>query len=196
MPSGFQFIEFLVLSRQRLTLTTLQRLNEAYPDHGFHSLRSSPPDESAVADWRLHTVGAAAVSTIANFFPRWTNWLPLKVNVLRDCDRLCLERCDMVLRHAEVTKNGYQPIQPVSFPHDIHVTQLGMDCRYCHSFVEVAAQSNVPDTATCMNCHTQVAKDNPEAAASAGELEERSARRMGVAVSHGRLRLLQSLGAT
>ena len=37
-----------------------------------------------------------------------------------------------------------------------------MDCRYCHSFVEVAAQSNVPNTATCMNCHTQVAKDNPK----------------------------------
>jgi hypothetical protein len=60
------------------------------------------------------------------------------------------------------TKVGYQPIQPVPFPHDIHVSQLGMDCRYCHSFVEVAAQSNVPNTATCMNCHTQVQKDNPK----------------------------------
>ena len=48
------------------------------------------------------------------------------------------------------------------FPHDIHVSQLGMDCRYCHSFVEVAAHSNVPNTQTCMNCHTQVQKDNPK----------------------------------
>ena len=60
------------------------------------------------------------------------------------------------------TKVGYQPIQPVPFPHDIHVTQLGMDCRYCHSFVEVAAHSNVPNTQTCMNCHSQVQKDNPK----------------------------------
>src|SRR5438445_308996 len=37
-----------------------------------------------------------------------------------------------------------------------------MDCRYCHSFVEVAAQSNVPNTQTCMNCHSQVQKDNPK----------------------------------
>ena len=34
-----------------------------------------------------------------------------------------------------------------------------------------------------------------EAAANAGELEKRSTSRMGVAVSHGRLRLLQPLGA-
>src|SRR5207302_214911 len=56
----------------------------------------------------------------------------------------------------------YEPIQPVPFPHDIHVSQLGMDCRYCHSFVDVAAQSNVPNTQTCMACHQQVQKDNPK----------------------------------
>ena len=60
------------------------------------------------------------------------------------------------------TRVGYQPIQPVPFPHDIHVSQLGMDCRYCHSFVDVAAHSNLPNTQTCMNCHTQVQKDNPK----------------------------------
>jgi hypothetical protein len=60
------------------------------------------------------------------------------------------------------TKVGYQPVQPVPFPHDIHVTQLGMDCRYCHSFVEVAAHSNLPNTQTCMNCHSQVQKENPK----------------------------------
>jgi len=42
------------------------------------------------------------------------------------------------------------------------VAQLGMDCRYCHSFVDVAAHSNLPNTQTCMNCHQQVQKDNPK----------------------------------
>ena len=60
------------------------------------------------------------------------------------------------------TRVGYQPVQPVPFPHDVHVSQLGMDCRYCHSFVDVAAHSNLPNTQTCMNCHTQVQKDNPK----------------------------------
>ena len=49
---------------------------------------------------------------------------------------------------------GYQPEQPVSYSHQIHVGKLGMDCRYCHSHVEESRFSNVPDTATCMNCHT------------------------------------------
>ena len=60
------------------------------------------------------------------------------------------------------TRVGYQPVQPVSFPHDVHVDQLGMDCRYCHSHVEVAAHSNIPTTQVWMNCHSQVQKDNPK----------------------------------
>ena len=36
---------------------------------------------------------------------------------------------------------------------------LGWICRYCHSFVEVTAHSNLPNTQTCMACHTQVQKD-------------------------------------
>ena len=37
-----------------------------------------------------------------------------------------------------------------------------MDCRYCHSFVEVSYHSNVPNTQVCMNCHSQIQKDNPK----------------------------------
>lgn len=99
---------------------------------------------------------------MANFFPRSSNWLPLKILV-----------CVIVLGNAvtagvwyyftpKYTRVGYQPIQPVPFPHDIHTRQLGMDCRYCHSFVEVAAHSNVPNTQVCMNCHSQVQKENPK----------------------------------
>jgi len=48
-------------SGERLTLTTLQRLNEAYPDHSFQSLIvrhwTNPPWQT----WRLRCVGAEAV---------------------------------------------------------------------------------------------------------------------------------------
>ncbi len=99
---------------------------------------------------------------MANIFPRSSNWLPIQILV-----------CLLVLGSAvsagmwyyftpKYTRVGYQPIQPVAFPHNIHVDQLGMDCRYCHSFVEVAAHSNVPTTQVCMNCHSQVQKDNPK----------------------------------
>ena len=53
----------------------------------------------------------------------------------------------------EYTDVGYAPAQPVNYSHRVHVDQLGLDCRYCHSFVEVADVSNIPATETCMNCH-------------------------------------------
>src|SRR5712672_954157 len=90
---------------------------------------------------------------MANFFPRWTNWVPIKALVCGIVLVCGVSGATWYYATPKYTKVGYQPIQPVPFPHDIHVTQLGMDCRYCHSFVEVAAQSNVPNTATCMNCH-------------------------------------------
>jgi hypothetical protein len=99
---------------------------------------------------------------MANLFPRWTNWIPLKLVVIL-----------FVLGNAAVagvwyyftpkyTRVGYQPVQPVPFSHEIHAGQLGMDCRYCHSFVEVSYHSNVPNTQVCMNCHSQIQKDNPK----------------------------------
>lgn len=56
---------------------------------------------------------------------------------------------------------GYQPVQPVAFDHSLHVEQLGMDCRYCHTYVDRSEHSNVPATSTCMNCHSQVRGDDP-----------------------------------
>jgi hypothetical protein len=62
------------------------------------------------------------------------------------------------------TRVGYQPIQPVPFSHAIHAGQLGMDCRYCHTGVEKSWFSNIPAASTCMNCHSQVLKDDPRLA--------------------------------
>jgi hypothetical protein len=101
---------------------------------------------------------------MANFFPRSSNVLPLKVAVMAAviAPAVC---CGMWYYFTpKYTRVGYQPIQPVAFSHNIHVSQLGMDCRYCHSYVEVAAHSNVPNTQTCMACHSQVQKDNPRLA--------------------------------
>ena len=59
---------------------------------------------------------------------------------------------------------GYQPIQPVPFYHSVHAGQLGIDCRYCHTGVEKSWFSNIPAASTCMNCHSQVLKDDPRLA--------------------------------
>lgn len=63
------------------------------------------------------------------------------------------------------TRVGYAPPQPVAFDHALHVTQLGLDCRYCHQNVERSANSTIPTTQTCMACHLQVKADSPKLAA-------------------------------
>jgi hypothetical protein len=46
--------------------------------------------------------------------------------------------------------------QPVPFSHKHHVAELGLDCRYCHTSVEVSSSAGMPPTETCMTCHSQI----------------------------------------
>ena len=46
--------------------------------------------------------------------------------------------------------------QPVPFSHKHHVSELGIDCRYCHTTVETSAFAGIPPTQTCMTCHSQI----------------------------------------
>jgi hypothetical protein len=59
------------------------------------------------------------------------------------------------------TDVGYKPAQPVPYSHKLHAGDLGMDCRYCHTNVEISPVANVPPTQTCMNCH-QIILPNSE----------------------------------
>jgi len=51
--------------------------------------------------------------------------------------------------------------QPVPFSHKHHVTDDGIDCRYCHTTVEKSSFAGLPGTDTCMSCHSQLWKDAP-----------------------------------
>jgi hypothetical protein len=97
-------------------------------------------------------------------FPKWTNRLPviLIAGVLWVGGGVTAGVWYYFT--PKYTRVGYQPIQPVSFSHAIHVDQVGMDCRYCHDGVERSWYSNVPSTSTCMNCHKHVLKDDPKLA--------------------------------
>jgi len=46
--------------------------------------------------------------------------------------------------------------QPVPFSHAHHVGGLGLDCRYCHTSVEISSNAGFPSTHTCMTCHSQI----------------------------------------
>ena len=99
---------------------------------------------------------------MANIFPRGSNFLPIKIVVCLLVMSAAVSAGFWYYFTPKYTRVGYQPIQPVPFPHDVHVTQLGMNCVYCHAFVEVAAHSNSPTTQVCANCHNQVQRDNPK----------------------------------
>jgi hypothetical protein len=93
---------------------------------------------------------------VAQIFPKWSNRIPP------------IAAGAVVLLLAGVvgffwyygspwyTDVGYRPEQPVPYSHKLHAGDLGMDCRYCHSAVELSAKANVPPTQTCMNCHTLI----------------------------------------
>lgn len=46
--------------------------------------------------------------------------------------------------------------QPVPFSHKHHVTDDGIDCRYCHTSVETSSYAGLPATEICMSCHSQI----------------------------------------
>ena len=68
----------------------------------------------------------------------------------------------MVLQRSDfVTAAGTFVDQPVQFSHQHHVGGIGIDCRYCHNSVEVAATASIPPTKTCINCHSQIWSTSP-----------------------------------
>lgn len=68
----------------------------------------------------------------------------------------------MVFQRSDfVTSANQFKAQPVQFSHQHHVGGIGIDCRYCHTSVEVAASAGIPPTKTCINCHSQIWSDSP-----------------------------------
>src|ERR1035437_11154500 len=67
----------------------------------------------------------------------------------------------LINRSSYVTRAGVARDQPVPFSHRHHAGELGIDCRYCHAFVERSAIAGIPPTKTCMNCNSQIWVDSP-----------------------------------
>ncbi len=90
---------------------------------------------------------------MSDIFPKWTNQLPWKIAVALLLLGVGVTWGVTYYFTPKYTNVGYMPKQPVAFSHEIHAGQLEIDCRYCHSHVEKSWFSNVPATATCLNCH-------------------------------------------
>lgn len=89
-------------------------------------------------------------------FPKWTNAIPTATAVGGGGVLLSVIGIVWYYFTPEFWRVGYEPEQPVNYSHQLHAGTLGIDCRYCHTHVEGSKHANIPDTATCMNCHTGV----------------------------------------
>jgi hypothetical protein len=49
----------------------------------------------------------------------------------------------------------------VQFSHQHHNGGIGIECRYCHTSVEVSPSAGIPPTKTCINCHSQIWNTSP-----------------------------------
>ena len=54
---------------------------------------------------------------------------------------------------AAVTDGEDSKVQPIAFPHTIHVGQGQIDCQYCHFSAERSVAAGIPPVATCWGCH-------------------------------------------
>lgn len=90
---------------------------------------------------------------MANHFPRWTNFIPLKIAICLGVLGGTVLLAVPYFFTPKYTRVGYEPSQPVPFSHKWHAGELGLDCRYCHSNVDSSSHSNIPTNETCFNCH-------------------------------------------
>lgn len=98
---------------------------------------------------------------MSNIFPKSANRLPLQI-IIYLCVLGGIATAGVTYYMTpKYTRIGYAPVQPVPYSHALHVGQLGLDCRYCHSNVDKAGYANLPPAQTCMNCHSVVKKDSP-----------------------------------
>jgi hypothetical protein len=89
-------------------------------------------------------------------FPRWVNRLRPALAVGLIGIPVYVVLVFVLAASPQTTDVGYAPTQPVAYSHALHAGELAIDCRYCHTGVEVATHASVPPTQTCLNCHARI----------------------------------------
>lgn len=51
---------------------------------------------------------------------------------------------------------GYQPVQPIKFSHQLHAGVNQIDCQYCHGGAYKSKNASIPSANVCMNCHVGI----------------------------------------
>ncbi|MBK7878320.1 MAG: cytochrome c3 family protein [Planctomycetes bacterium] len=91
-----------------------------------------------------------------NVFPRWLNRLRIVLGAGAAFGGVYVVTLFAYGASPKTLNVGFAPEQPVAFSHALHAGELALDCRYCHTTVELGARAAVPPTETCMNCHARI----------------------------------------
>ncbi len=59
-------------------------------------------------------------------------------------------------------QQGYAPMQPIAYSHELHAGQYKIACSYCHTGVERGKSATIPSANVCMNCHNVIKPESPE----------------------------------
>lgn len=92
----------------------------------------------------------------ALFGPQADTWFRVAIAGLVGAPALLVAGLMLIARSPLATEEGEMYEQPIQFDHRHHVSDDGIDCRYCHDTVERGAFAGIPDTAKCLNCHSQI----------------------------------------
>jgi hypothetical protein len=96
-------------------------------------------------------------------FPKWHNKVPLIIlGIVGPLVTVLAIGGVWYYFSPRFTDVGYRPEQPIPYSHKLHVGELGLDCRYCHTGVEISSHAQVPPSQTCMNCHSAIRTDSPK----------------------------------
>ena len=63
-------------------------------------------------------------------------------------------------------EDGSAPVdpaaQPIAFSHEHHVTEIGIDCQFCHAYARRGPVAGIPSVQRCAGCHRVVLSEQPE----------------------------------
>lgn len=54
-----------------------------------------------------------------------------------------------------------EPVQPIPYPHDIHIEEVELSCKDCHAGAEEGPVAGFPSVKACMGCHLFFETDKP-----------------------------------
>ncbi|MCQ6959783.1 cytochrome c3 family protein [Mucilaginibacter aquariorum] len=142
---GVIVIAFIVILVLNKVIATLERL--LLNRQGL-ALEEATEEEKAPAD-RLATVKKLLKNKKLVFF-------------IVVCGTIAMGSFSWVTMWNTNVHQGYQPVQPIKYSHQLHAGAMKIECQYCHTGAFKSKNASIPSLNVCMNCHKSVKTESPE----------------------------------